>query len=134
MVSHMRANTQLSLEQLEQIMQIMHIPKSLVYSLLSLALVMSGAGFSQTSEQAQDSDASAARAAVNINTADASSLAEALDGVGLSRAQSIIAWREANGPFEDAYDLVQVRGISERIVSLNESRIRVGDEQVYADE
>ncbi len=64
---------------------------------------------------------------VNINTADAPTLAESLDGVGLARARSIVDWRNANGPFEDPYDLVQINGISERIVALNEQRIRVTD-------
>src|SRR4051812_6321731 len=36
---------------------------------------------------------------VNINTADAPTLAQSLDGVGLAKAQAIIAWREANGAF-----------------------------------
>ena len=76
----------------------------------------------QTEEQHQTSDLT-----INVNTANAESLAEALDGVGLSRARSIIEWREANGPFQDPYDLVQVRGISERIVKMNEQRIRVSD-------
>ena len=64
---------------------------------------------------------------VNVNTASAEDLAEVLNGVGLSRARSIVEWRTDNGHFSDPYDLVQVRGISERIVSLNEARIRVAD-------
>ena len=112
----------------------MHIPKTLASSLLSLALIVSAPAGADSAAPAQDAEMPAPRAAVNINTADASSLAESLDGVGLSRAQSIIDWREANGPFEDPYDLVQVRGISERIVSLNETRIRVEAEDGYTDE
>ena len=112
----------------------MHTLKTITYSLLGLALSLSAPVFAQTAPDSEASQSSLARAAVDINTADANSLAEALDGVGRSRAKSIIEWREANGPFEDPYDLVQVRGISERIVRLNESRIHIGGDQAQADE
>ncbi len=112
----------------------MQISKSFAYSLLGFMLCLSQPALSQTASDADASQSSQERPAVDINRADASGLAEALDGVGLSRAKSIIEWREANGPFEDAYDLVQVRGISERIVRLNESRIHIGNEAGYTDE
>jgi len=40
---------------------------------------------------------------VNINSADATTLAQVLDGVGLSRAQAIIDYRDRHGDFRDAY-------------------------------
>ncbi|MCE8032060.1 ComEA family DNA-binding protein [Billgrantia tianxiuensis] len=49
-------------------------------------------------------------APINVNTADAELLTE-LPGVGPSRAQAIIEYREANGNFESADDLTQVSGI-----------------------
>ena len=94
----------------------------LMLGLLSTSFLV-GQTTSQPTEEQPTADLT-----VNVNTADAESLAEALDGVGLSRARSIIEWREANGPFQDPYDLVQVRGISERIVHMNERRIRVSDD------
>ena len=113
----------------------MPIPKTFVVALFGLALAFGQSGISQTAADTPNQEPAEAGAAVNINTADAGTLAEALDGVGRSRAQSIIDWREANGPFDDPYDLVQVRGISERIVSLNESKILVGDDdEGYTDE
>ncbi len=113
----------------------MKILKPLAYSLLGTLLCLSGHVLSQTAPESDASQTTSERIAVDINTADASSLAEVLDGVGLSRARSIVEWREANGPFEDPYDLVQVRGISERIVSLNESRILVVENnERYTDE
>lgn len=81
----------------------------------------------QTASQPLDEQLPTPDLTVNVNTADAEALAEALDGVGLSRARSIVEWRETHGPFQDPYDLVQVRGISERIVKINEQRIRVSD-------
>ena len=68
------------------------------------------------------------QAVVNINTAPEEELAEVLDGVGMSRAQAIVEYREAHGAFEDVYELINVQGIGERTVVLNESRIRLGDE------
>ena len=105
----------------------MTISKALAYALLGFTLILSQPGFSQTASDGETSEVAAETLTVNINTADASSLAEALAEVGPARAQAIIEWREANGPFEDASDLAQVKGISERIVSLNEDRILVSD-------
>ncbi|MDO3382556.1 ComEA family DNA-binding protein [Gilvimarinus algae] len=49
---------------------------------------------------------------VNINTADVTALTQ-LKGVGETKAQAIIAWREENGPFESADELLAVNGIGE---------------------
>lgn len=59
---------------------------------------------------------------ININTADAQALTQ-LTGVGQSRAEAIIAYREAHGPFQSLHDLTQVRGIGERTVQENMERI-----------
>ena len=48
-------------------------------------------------------------AALNINTATQSEL-EAVKGVGPTKAQSIIAYREANGNFKSLDDLDKVKG------------------------
>ena len=52
-------------------------------------------------------------AQVNINTADAETLSSQLVGVGETKAQAIITYREANGPFKSAADLANVKGIGE---------------------
>ena len=62
---------------------------------------------------------------VNINTADAATLAESLDGVGLVKAQAIVAWREAHGAFENADQLAQVKGIGASLVDRNRDAIQV---------
>ena len=62
---------------------------------------------------------------VNINTADAPTLATALRGVGESKAEAIVAYREANGAFKSADDLVNVKGIGEKTVELNREFILV---------
>ncbi|MDN6320596.1 MAG: ComEA family DNA-binding protein [Marinobacter sp.] len=62
--------------------------------------------------------------AVNINNADATALAD-LDGIGASKAEAIIAYREANGPFETAQDLSNVKGIGARTIEKNNERLTV---------
>lgn len=58
---------------------------------------------------------------ININTADAETLAQ-LPGIGATKAQAIVADREANGPFASADDLDRVSGIGEATVeSLRDS-------------
>ena len=70
-------------------------------------------------------DLSADELRVNINTDDAATIAAGLDGVGLKRAQAIIQYREANGPFQTAGELADVKGIGDRTVAANASRIEV---------
>ncbi|KJV37056.1 ComEA family DNA-binding protein [Luteibacter yeojuensis] len=60
---------------------------------------------------------------VNVNTADATTLAQSLDGVGLAKAQAIVAWREANGPFTSADQLTEVKGIGASLVDRNRDAI-----------
>ncbi len=62
---------------------------------------------------------------VNINTADAQTLASELSGVGLSKAKSIVEYREKHGPFRNADDLSLVKGIGERTVDRNRADIQV---------
>ncbi|MFK7916184.1 MAG: ComEA family DNA-binding protein [Pseudomonadales bacterium] len=64
---------------------------------------------------------------VNINTDSAATLAAGLNGIGLRRAEQIVEYREANGSFKDAYELTVIKGIGERIVARNESRIRLSE-------
>lgn len=62
-------------------------------------------------------------ATVNINTADAKTLATMLSGVGEVRAQEIVKWRETNGVFTSIEQLSQVKGVGSRVIEKNRSRI-----------
>ncbi|MDG1937623.1 MAG: ComEA family DNA-binding protein [Pseudomonadales bacterium] len=64
-------------------------------------------------------------APININTASAEQLADQLVGIGMSRAVDIVAYRKANGPFRHVDDLAAVKGIGERTVKRNQSKIRL---------
>ena len=62
---------------------------------------------------------------VNINTADAATLARVLDGVGLKKAEAIVAHRETHGRFDSPEDLARVKGIGEATVRRNADKIRI---------
>jgi competence protein ComEA len=63
---------------------------------------------------------------VNINTASASEIADALDGVGEAKAQAIVAYRQKNGGFKSADQLAEVKGIGLKTVEKNAAYIKVG--------
>ncbi len=69
----------------------------------------------------------AAPESVNVNSADAETLALVLDGVGIVRAEAIVEYRTTNGRFAEVYDLAHVKGIGDRTIELNEERIRLQD-------
>ena len=63
---------------------------------------------------------------VNLNTADAETLARELDGIGNARAEAIVDYREQHGSFLSADELLNVTGIGEYILEANRGRISVG--------
>lgn len=65
---------------------------------------------------------------VNINTADAQALAEAINGVGLKRAQAIVEYRKENGPFSTVDELMQVQGVGEKTLEKSRERLTTGGE------
>lgn len=80
-------------------------------------------------QQQQTKDAAAHKFAlnntlVNINKASEAELT-ALQGIGSSKAQDIILFREAFGDFERVEDLTLVKGIGEKTVAKNLHRLRV---------
>ena len=62
---------------------------------------------------------------VNINTADATTLAKELDGIGPAKAQAIVDYRQKNGSFKTADDLLKVEGIGAKVLEQNRDNIRV---------
>lgn len=62
---------------------------------------------------------------VDINSADAATIAKELQGIGLSKAQAIVAYREKNGAFKNADDLRKIKGIGARTLERNRANIRV---------
>ena len=54
---------------------------------------------------------------VNINSADAAQIAF-LPRIGQKTADRVVAWRDENGQFKKATDLMQVKGISDKTFDL----------------
>lgn len=63
---------------------------------------------------------------VDINSADARTLAQSLAGVGLVKAEAIVAYRKTHGPFMKLEDLAKIEGIGPRIIEENRDRIVFG--------
>lgn len=61
---------------------------------------------------------------ININSADAAMLTT-LNGVGNVKAQSIVEYRNQNGRFKTAADLLAVDGIGQATIAKNKDRIIV---------
>jgi competence ComEA-like helix-hairpin-helix protein len=62
---------------------------------------------------------------VNLNKADAPTLQRELSGVGEAKAKAIVSYRESNGPFASAEELLEVKGVGKAL--LEESREASGE-------
>jgi competence protein ComEA len=63
---------------------------------------------------------------VDINTADAGTLARELNGIGPARAQAIVAYRNEHGPFKSVDDLALVKNIPQKVIDANRELLQVG--------
>ena len=62
---------------------------------------------------------------VNINTDSVETLADLLSGIGEKKAQAIIDYRELNGFFKTADELLNVKGIGAKTLERNREAIKV---------
>ena len=62
-------------------------------------------------------------AQVNINTADADTLSNEMSGIGQSKAEAIVAYRDQHGPYKQLEDLVNVKGIGLSTIEKNKSKM-----------
>ena len=76
--------------------------------ILGLSLVLSTAAYAEK---------------VNINTATAEQIASAMTGVGESKAQAIVEYREQHGKFKSIQDLEYVDGIGEKTIEKNSHKL-----------
>jgi len=83
-------------------------------TLATMILTMCVAGAFAADDAAGDSTRGPV---INVNTADVSELA-LLPRIGEKIAKRIVEYREANGPFEQTSDLMQVKGIGEKSFEL----------------
>ena len=61
---------------------------------------------------------------VDVNTADAKTLARELQGIGMAKAEAIVSHREKNGPFKSADDLAKVKGLGKKLVDQNKANFK----------
>lgn len=80
-----------------------------LFSSLLLSLALAGAAIAGES--------------VNINTADAATIDRVLLNVGPAKAQAIVDYREAHGPFKTVDDLLQIKGIGAATLDKNRERV-----------
>ena len=76
--------------------------------------VASNANNAMTAELANK--AATANAMVSLNSASAEQLSS-LPGIGLKKAEAIVAYRELNGEFESVEELVNVKGIGPKMLA-----------------
>ena len=91
-----------------------HHPAMLLLAALLLATCLCFAG------------APAEAGPINLNAADAATLASELKGVGKVKAQAIIEFRQKHGPFRSVDELAQVKGFSQKLIDRNRADIKLG--------
>ncbi len=64
---------------------------------------------------------------IDINTADAGTIATTMKGVGEAKAAAIVAYRNDHGAFKSVDDLVLVKGIGEKTVEINRDVMMVSE-------
>ena len=62
---------------------------------------------------------------VNVNTADAQTISDSQQGVGLSKARALVEYRPKHGPVTSPDDLSLLKGIGARTVELTRANIIV---------
>lgn len=71
---------------------------------------------------------------VNINTATAAEIADSLKGVGPSKAELIIQYREQNGVFTHVDELANVKGIGISTIDKNRGMILLNDSEAASED
>ncbi len=85
----------------------------------SIACAADTAVTASTSASTTSATTATVAAKVNMNTADAQAIAGKVKGIGVKRAEAIVAYRTEHGAFKSFDDLAQVKGIGESFVTKN---------------
>ncbi len=64
-----------------------------------------------------------AQATININKASPEEIAQSLKGIGVKKAQAIVAWRETHGSFNSLEQLTEVKGVGEATLAKNSQKM-----------
>lgn len=90
-------------------------------TLLTCTLIQSASAAAEPARSAKP-----AAVLVNLNTADAATLAREMDGIGEAKARAIVEHRQRNGAFKSVDELALVKGIGVKTLQANRSRLTVG--------
>ena len=64
-------------------------------------------------------------ARLNLNQASASSLQSTLIGIGTTKAEAIVAYRDQHGPFVSVDELLEIKGIGKALLERNRDKLTV---------
>ncbi|WP_192982251.1 helix-hairpin-helix domain-containing protein [Pseudomonas sp. EggHat1] len=99
---------------------------SLLFAVLASFSLAAAAAETPKAERAKPAAMQVAQVAVvNLNTADAATLQSELVGIGATKAQAIVAYREEHGNFASVDELLEVKGIGEATLEKNRDRLSV---------
>ncbi|MBA1204417.1 helix-hairpin-helix domain-containing protein [Pseudomonas capeferrum] len=62
---------------------------------------------------------------LDLNKADAATLQSRLNGIGKAKAEAIVAYREAHGPFATVDELLEIKGIGKALLERNRDKLKV---------
>jgi competence protein ComEA len=71
---------------------------------------------------------------VDINQASAQEIADALQGVGMAKAEEIVRYRDTHGAFQHVDELVNVKGIGLATIDKNRERIALSAAPAQAED
>lgn len=91
--------------------------------LLGVSLLVSPGAFAGEKPAAKPAQVQQIPSKVNINKADAEEISAVLNGVGLKKAEAIVAYRKAHGNFTKIEQLAEVKGIGEATVNKNRDKL-----------
>lgn len=94
--------------------------RAILVSLCSLGLLLAAnSGFAAAHHAAKNQPIPAkyktSDGKININLVDAADLVK-VKGIGAKRAEAIVAYRKAHGPFKTLDDVTKVKGIGQKLV------------------
>lgn len=97
-----------------------HICYSLIILFSAMSLPVQAAGFNEPPKVVSAPEI----LVVDINKADVETLA-LLKGIGEKKAKAIVDYRELNGEFNSVDDLLNVKGIGEKMLHINKEKIKL---------
>lgn len=68
--------------------------------------------------------------AININQADAATISSELKGIGTTKAEAIVKFREEHGPFSEPNDLLIVPGIGPKVLEMIQDQLTFEETEV----